>query len=471
VLSRVRAWASDRFGWQQVRKVTLDRRVPKSPWYYGDGATLMLLLCVLVATGVAMAFTYSPNIDSAYSSVQYITQRQSFGRFVRGLHYWSAGAMVVMVVWHMLRQILVGGYKAPREGTWIVGMALFVAVMVMSYTGYLLRWDERAIHGVRISLHIFSRVPLIGEQLVLLVQGANQPGPLLLTRMYAVHVLLVPLLMGGLVLWHLYLVMLHGTTSRTEQKQDVKTAEEQRKIYDQEKNDPETGETFYPDTMFQSGAMAGIVFGLVIILAIFVGPGPLLPEANLTDRSFPAEEWWWWWYSTLAAMLPSWLAPIFYVAFPILLIGSLLLLPIIDRSARRGMGRRPWAVGLVVLVAVSLFALSGWRLRSPWTGWPQDEPPALPRDVVVSPEVEEGRRLFAVLGCTSCHSVAGQGGRQVAIDLAHLEPVRSRDYLEDYIRQPPAGVAMPAYQGWATDAQIERLVDYVLAAQTFPRTP
>jgi mono/diheme cytochrome c family protein len=292
---------------------------------------------------------------------------------------------------------------------------------------------------------------------------------LLLTRLYAVHVLLVPLLIGGLVLWHLYLVLLHGTTTRGEQQRPVKTAEEQRVIYDAEKKDPDTGETFYPETMAQSGAMAGVVLLVVVALALLVGPGPLMPEANLTERSFPAEEWWWWWFSGMVALLPNWMAPWFVLVFPLALILALVLLPLVDRSARRGMGRRPWAVGLVILVAVALFALSGWRLRSPWTGWPTETPPELPPEVVISVEAERGRQLFALQGCTSCHSVAGEGGRKVAVDLATLDPPRSREHLRDYIRQPPVDVAMPAYEGWATDEQIERLVDYVLAAQTFPR--
>lgn len=465
----VRRWIADRFGLKQVAEVTLHRHVPKSPWYFGDGATLMALLGLLVVTGVAMAFTYSPHVDSAYESVRHLTERQTLGRLVRGLHYWAAGAMVVMLCWHVLRQILVAGYKAPREGTWLVGVGLFVLVVIMSYTGYLLRWDERAIHAVRVSLHIFSRVPLIGEHLVVLVQGGQHPGPLLLTRMYALHVLLVPLLIGGLVLWHLYLVMLHGTTTKREQKEEVKTAEEQRAVYEEETHNPKTGELFYPDTMFQSGLMATVVIGIVVVLAIFVGPGPLMAEANLTERSFPAEEWWWWWFSALVAMLPSWLAPIFVVVFPLAMLVAMLLLPLVDRSSKRGMRRRPWAVAVVIAAALALVSLSGWRLQSPWTGWPMPEPPALPEGVTISDSAERGRQLFALQGCTSCHSVAGVGGRQVAIDLARLEPPRTRDALERYIRQPPSDVAMPAYEGWATDEQIARLVDYVLAAQTFER--
>jgi mono/diheme cytochrome c family protein len=147
----------------------------------------------------------------------------------------------------------------------------------------------------------------------------------------------------------------------------------------------------------------------------------------------------------------------------------MLLLPLLDRSGKRGMGRRPWAVALVILTVLALIGLSGWRLQSPWTGWPMPDPPPLPDGVTISAGAERGRQLFALQGCTSCHSVAGMGGRQVAIDLARLDPPRSREELDRYIRRPPLEVAMPAYEGWATDEQIARLVDYVLAAQTFPR--
>jgi len=114
-----------------------------------------------------------------------------------------------------------------------------------------------------------------------------------------------------------------------------------------------------------------------------------------------------------------------------------------------------------------IVALSGLRLRSTWTGWPGGEPPALPPGVSLSAEAERGRQLFTVHGCTSCHSVAGAGGRQVAVDLANMPEPRSLRYLRDYIRQPPPGIAMPAYEGWADSEEIDRLADYVLAAQTF----
>jgi ubiquinol-cytochrome c reductase cytochrome b subunit len=469
VARNIREWVADRFGWKPVRRHVLDRRVAKTPWYYGDGATLTFLLGVLVITGIAMTFTYTPSPDAAYDSVRYITEQQVLGWFVRGLHYWSAGLIMVMLMWHVLRQILVAGYKFPREGTWLVGVVLFVLITIMSFTGYVLRWDERAIYGMKVALQTFGRIPVIGEQLVLLVQGDAHAGGRMLTRIYAVHVIFVPVLIVLFVSWHVYLVILHGVTSKGERKYLTHTAEQQKREYKQQAHDEEKGETFYPDTMIQSGLMGLIVLGIAVALVFISGPGSLMREANLVERSFPAEEWWWWWYSALIALLPGWVASWFIVVFPLLVIAAMIALPLLDRGPERGMRKRPMMVALVCLIVIGLVGLSGLRLRSPWTGWPVAEPPELPVGVTLNADAERGRQLFTRHGCNTCHAVAGQGGRQVAVDLARLPRLRSHQELMAYIRQPPPDIAMPAYEGWATEEEIARLADYVLAAQTFPR--
>ena len=115
-LKEIAGWALDRFAVKPIEKSLMDRRVAKGAWYYGDGAALFLLFNVLLVTGVFLALSYSPSLEGAYSSVRYITDNQTLGWFVRGLHYWSAGLMVVMLCFHLFRQILGGGYKSPREG-------------------------------------------------------------------------------------------------------------------------------------------------------------------------------------------------------------------------------------------------------------------------------------------------------------------------------------------------------------------
>jgi ubiquinol-cytochrome c reductase cytochrome b subunit len=461
---------ADRFGFKPIQQNVLDRRVPKTPWYFGDGATLAGLFGVLVLTGMMMGLSYSPSPDSAYQSVKYITERQFLGWFVRGLHYWSAGLMMVMLFAHLFRQILLGGYKFPREGTWLIGVLLFFGVLTMSFTGYLLRWDERAIYAIKVVLHMFDRVPLIGEYLVLLVQGDAEMGPLTLTRLFAVHVLIVPMLLMGLIGFHLYLVIYHGVTSRGERRQPVQTPEDQKRIYKEEAHSEERGETFHPRTTFQSGLMAIIVIGFAVVLTLIWGPADLYPEANLVDPSVPAEEWWYWWYSALIALLPSWIAPWFVVVFPIALFLVLVALPFVDRGPNRGMRRRPIALVIVVICIIGLLYLSDLRRRSPWTGWPDPNPPQVPAGVELAADAEQGRLLFAQYGCNSCHAVAGDGAA-VAVDLARITRRLSREELRAYILNPPADVAMPRFEGRLTEEELDRIVEYVLVAQTFPREP
>ncbi|MEX1049250.1 MAG: cytochrome b N-terminal domain-containing protein [Akkermansiaceae bacterium] len=466
--NRAREWVADRFGLGVIMQASLDRRVAKAPWYYGDGATLTTLLVVLVATGIVMTLTYSPNPDAAYASVQHITHQQTLGWFIRALHYWSAGLMVVMLFFHLFRQILVAGYKFPREATWIFGAFLFHAVTAMSFTGYLLRWDERSIHAVRVMLHMFGHVPWIGDELVVFVQGGEEPGALLLTRIYAVHVIILPLLIGALTAYHIYLVVHHGITSRKEKDQLVHTAEEQKKLYKAQADSEEFGETFYPETMAKSGAMSFVVLGFAVLLAIVAGPAELYEEANLVRRSFPVEEWWFWWYSALIALLPDWLAPTFLVLFPLVLLLAMLALPFVDRGPKRGMRKRPLAVAFVAVCVIALLGLSALRMRSPWTGWPGGDPPPVPAGVILSPGAEEGRLLFARFGCNSCHAVGGHGPA-VAVDLARVPALMSRQQYREYILSPPPGIAMPAYKGRLSEEQMNNLLDYVHAAQTFPR--
>src|SRR5688500_10060294 len=106
MVRRALRWFVDRFGLLPIWDKVLDRQVPKDPWYHGDGMALMVLLTVLLVTGVVLSLGYCPAIDQAYQSVEQITYVQTLGWFIRGLHYWSAGVMVVMLFLHFCRQVL-----------------------------------------------------------------------------------------------------------------------------------------------------------------------------------------------------------------------------------------------------------------------------------------------------------------------------------------------------------------------------
>lgn len=468
MLKKSTAWAIDRFGIDKAYHSLLDRRVPKAPWYSGDGSTLMALLGIQVITGAVLALTYSPSTDSAYQSVVYITDQMFLGWFIRGLHYWSAGAMMIMVVFHLLRQILLGGYKSPREGTWLVGVPLFFGVLFLAYSGYLLRWDERSIYGIRVMLQILGRVPLVGDSLVLFAQGGPSIGPATLARLYAFHVLVIPLIMFALVGFHLYLVVIKGTMTKGERSMPVRSVAQQREIYKSEAASLENGETFFPFTMLKTGTMAGIVIGLTLAAAVFLGPSKLYSEANFTESTMPAEEWWYWWLSGLIALLPPSIAPWAVVLLPIAVLAFLLALPFVDRSPLRGARNRPVWIGLVIATVITILLLTDYRRRSPFTAWPNPRLPVLPAGMTLPPEAEQGRMQFARYGCNSCHAV-GKADASFAVDFALLRGQLSREKIREYILNPPAGIAMPSYEGRMTDAELNSVVAFCHVVQTFPR--
>jgi ubiquinol-cytochrome c reductase cytochrome b subunit len=466
-VGKKRDWIIDRFALDKIINTVLHRRVPRGPWYYGDGATLLTLLGVLIVTGAFMTLTYAPTPDAAYHSVQYITETQRMGWFVRGLHYWAAGLMVFMLLFHFFRILLVGGYKAPREATYLIGCVMFMGVFIMSFSGYLLRWDERSLYAVKVFLHMLHRIPLIGEQLIILVQGGREIGPLTLTRLYSVHVIFTPLALLGLAGFHLYLVIVHGVTSMRERKNPVDSVAAQRKMYKEAAHSEEEGEHFYPETMAASGTMAFVVLSIAVGLTLLLGPQFLYPEANLVTPSIPEEEWWFWWVSGAIATLPSFLVSTLIILFPVLLLLFMFTLPFVDRRAYRGVRKRPAMAAGVVVAIVLLVVFSELRWHSDWTAWPTDELPYVPPGIELTEAVREGRQLFTDYGCTSCHGVSGRGPR-VGPDIARISPL-SRSEIRNFILEPPAGVAMPSYEGRMTEEELTRVIEFVHVAQTFPR--
>lgn len=469
MFSKSLRWIVDRFGLYPIWDHVLDRNVPKDPWYHGDGMALFNLLAVLVLTGIVLAMGYCPAVDEAYRSVDYITHQQMFGWFVRGLHYWSAGLMVVMLFLHLCRQLLLGGYKSPREATWLIGVLLLFITLTTSLLGYVLRWDQRGYYGLKVALAAFQQVPLIGEQLVLAIQGGPEIGSLTLSRVFAMHVILLPLLLALFVGYHIYLVILHGTTTLAERKEPIETVEEQRELYHEQAEHPVKGEVFFPTAVIKISPWSLVSLSLAIGLTLVVGPRQLLEPAGSPTVGPVKEEWWFGWYSALVALLPTSIAGQFQWLFPVGVFVVLVSLPFIDRSPLRGWRNRPIATFLVVTMTLAILALSWLRYQSAWTGRPEAEAPAVPQGVVLASDAEEGRHLFRKHGCTSCHSVAGSGTAHVGTDLARMKQLYSQEELRRYVRRPPASVAMPSYEDRLAKQDLERIVAFVLVAQTFRR--
>ena len=160
-------------------------------WYLG---TLTLgTLFILVITGILLMLYYHPSVPQAYADMKDLQFVVSSGLFLRNLHRWSAQAMVFLVFAHMFKVFYRGAYRSPREFNWVVGVVLLLITLLLSYTGYLLPWDQLAFWAITVGSNISSAVPLVGPKIHFLLLGGNQVNANALLRFYVLHCVVLPL--------------------------------------------------------------------------------------------------------------------------------------------------------------------------------------------------------------------------------------------------------------------------------------
>jgi menaquinol-cytochrome c reductase cytochrome b subunit len=171
-------------------------------WYLGVISTV--LLGSLVVSGLYLMFFYVPSPNQAYSNIQTLQTEVAFGQYVRNVHRWSAHLMVIAVVAHMCKVFYRGAYKAPREGNWVIGVMLLAMTLLMSFTGYLLPWDQLAFWAVTVGSEMAGYVPLIGDGTREVLLGGPVVGASTLLRFYVLHVAVLPLVIVVLLMLHLW---------------------------------------------------------------------------------------------------------------------------------------------------------------------------------------------------------------------------------------------------------------------------
>ena len=211
MIDRIVDWIDERTSIRSSLGYLLDRKIPKGVnWWYTFGSATLFLFVLQAVTGTFLAMYYSPSPDHAFDSVEYINNEVVFGRVVRGIHHWGASAMVALVFLHMLRVLVMGAYKYPRELTWIVGVVLFLLTLGFGFTGYLLPWDEKAYWATTVGTNMAGTLPIIGDYLLKIIRGGADLGAVTLTRFYAIHVLVLPATIAIFIAIHLFLVIKHG---------------------------------------------------------------------------------------------------------------------------------------------------------------------------------------------------------------------------------------------------------------------
>jgi ubiquinol-cytochrome c reductase cytochrome b subunit len=208
-------WIDSRTGCKRLLHEALYENVPGgSRWRYVWGSTLTFAFAVQVITGIFLWMAYSPSSQTAWESVYYIQNEMWGGWLLRGIHHFTAQAMTVLLVFHLMQVVIDGAYKAPREINFFFGLILLVLVLGLSLTGYLLPWDQKGYWATKVATNIMAITPFVGPALQKLVIGGADYGHHTLTRFFALHAGVLPGLVIFFVAGHIYLFRKHGLTAK-----------------------------------------------------------------------------------------------------------------------------------------------------------------------------------------------------------------------------------------------------------------
>jgi ubiquinol-cytochrome c reductase cytochrome b subunit len=254
-MSRFVNWLDHRTGFRPLVHAALYEHIPGGArWRYVWGSTLSFCFFVQVVTGFVLWAAYSPSAQTAWESVYYIQHQMAGGWLLRGVHHFTAQAMVVLLAMHFVQVVIDGAYRAPREINFWLGLVLMQLVLALALTGYLLPWDQKGYWATKVATNMLALVPLVGPSLQKLVVGGSEYGHHTLSRFFALHAGVLPTLLAAFLALHVLLFRRHGLTVR-----DPKRA-------------PDA--TFWPEQLLRDAiACLGVVI-VVLILVVWHDSNP-----------------------------------------------------------------------------------------------------------------------------------------------------------------------------------------------------
>ena len=403
MVRRAVLWLDRRTGLPTTLGHLLGERVPGGArWAYVFGSALVALLAAQTLSGLALALSYSPSVASAWASVARL-ELSSLGHLLRALHAHGATFTIAVVCLHLLQTALYGAYRAPREVTWWLGLVLLGIVLAFALTGSLLPWDERGYWATRVTAGIAGTVPLVGPGLHDALLGGSELGNLSLTRFYALHAVLLPLLLLLAGAAHVAGVRRHGITPLAP--------------------DPAKDEAFWPRQAFYDAAFSLLLLAGLLALSLAKG-APLGAPADPTGAAAPRPEWYFRPLFGMITLVGGSLEVVATVLVPLLAAAFLFALPFLDGGVRRSKAALAAILGgFVAAAALGLLSLATdarsptfqrqeaaaerrarRALRLARAGVPPEGGLAL---VQAQPE-DRGRKLFAQR-CLECHVLGGEG--------------------------------------------------------------
>ena len=335
-------------------------------WNYSFwlGTASASLLLILTITGVMLMFFYVPSTERAYGSIKDLEYAVSFGRILRNQHRWAAEGMVAVVYIHMARVFFTGAYRGTRAINWVVGVVLFLATLFLSFTGYLLPWDQLAFWAITVGTSIAKQAPLVGPTIQFLLLGGNEIGQQTLLRFYVLHVFFLPVFVWVLFAYHMWRVRKDGGLAAVERMRNERVmapkATPKTKSYSLFGLTPGTSVQVMSSTgleesdqVFSSPNMSRrialvflVVFNLTLLAAIMFN-APLEGLANPSVTPNPAKApWYFVWLQELVASTTIRFggftvsgALLGGILLPGFLLAVLTLWPWLDRSPLRAEGR------------------------------------------------------------------------------------------------------------------------------------
>ncbi|MEW5824616.1 MAG: cytochrome bc complex cytochrome b subunit [Pseudomonadota bacterium] len=366
MIAKLYRWVDDRLPVSHFWNAHLAQYyVPKNfnLWYF-FGSLALLVFAVQILSGIWLTMNYKPSATEAFASVEYIMRDVEWGWLIRYMHSTGASMFFVVVYLHMLRGMMYGSYKNPRELVWIFGMLIYLVLMAEAFMGYLLPWGQMSYWGAQVIISLFGSIPFIGEELALWIRGDYVISDVTLNRFFALHVIALPLVLIFLVGGHI--MALHEVGSNNPEGVDIK------KHKDAEGR-PLDGVPFHPYYTVKD------LFGVGVFLFVFALILFYLPEMGgyfLEKPNFePANP-----MKTPEHIAPVWYFTPFYAilrAVPDKFLGVvamggaifvLFLLPWLDRNPVRSIRYRSTAFKALLAMFVVSFVVLGWLGTQPATG-------------------------------------------------------------------------------------------------------
>jgi ubiquinol-cytochrome c reductase cytochrome b subunit len=374
LLGKLLTWTDERFPLTATWKAHLtEYYAPKNFnfWYY-FGSLAMLVLVLQIVTGILLAMHYKPDAALAFASVEYIMRDVPWGWMIRYMHSTGASMFFIAVYLHMMRGLMYGSYRKPRELLWIFGCLIYLCLMGEAFFGYLLPWGQMSFWGAQVIINLFATIPFIGEDLAILIRGDYNIGDATLNRFFAFHVVALPLVLLGLVAAHL--VALHEVGSNNPDGIEIK------KDLDPETGTPKDGIPFHPYYTVKD-IVGVVVFLMVFTVIVFFMPemGGYFLEANNFIPANPlltpvhiAPVWYFTPYYAMLRAVPSVLGSQFPgVAVMGAAVMILFLLPWLDRGAVKSIRYRGPKYKMWLTAFVISFLVLGYLGVVPTTVWGQ----------------------------------------------------------------------------------------------------